>query len=127
MIHRLQQSRLVLTFSNELVWVCLLVGFYWAFLAPPNSNSPTVERIYGWLHYILGVWGCLSLYLSSARSWRICLWLMLAEFVDNTVFFALLDQWVNAIIFAGLSWGCLARNFGLYRSGKILVRGGLNG
>lgn len=124
MIHRLQQSRLALTFSNDLIWICLTVGFYWAFLEPPQGMYPAVGRIYGWIHYVLGVWGCLSLYLSSAKAWRVCLWLMMAEFVDDSVFYILSNESVNAIIFGGLAWGCLTRNLGLYQSGKLLIPGG---
>jgi Na+-translocating ferredoxin:NAD+ oxidoreductase RnfD subunit len=113
------QSRLLRSLSNDLLWISLALGIYWAFIDQHVYRHPMLHSTYGWVHMLLALWGFLSLYANSTRTWSICLVLLLSTFVDDTVFYLLSREITAAILFACLSWGCLARLVGIYYSGRL--------
>ncbi|MEM8604827.1 MAG: hypothetical protein AAGF24_13455, partial [Cyanobacteria bacterium P01_H01_bin.121] len=101
------------------LWICLLLGVYWVAFDPNSFRHLLLYTLYGWVHIGLALGGFIVLYLNLTQVWKLCLVLLLAALVDDTVFYALRHEVTTAILLACLTWGCLARLTGIYYSGRL--------
>ncbi|MEM8604080.1 MAG: hypothetical protein AAGF24_09620 [Cyanobacteria bacterium P01_H01_bin.121] len=135
MLSRLRRSRAVRTFTNDLVLICLTIGYHWSFLADFEGRFVLQDYLYGFSHLVIGVFGIFSLYFESSRYWRICLVLMGAAFLQDAVFYFVaaktssdlslicLDRtWVLSFVFTWLCYSCFTRLLGLANTGNLVPK-----